>query len=119
MKKIHYISLICLILLPLMTACSKPDPHISNINLINDLGKSAEINLCKDYLHCESLSHMWPSITIGINATKELTISNEVISIYRISTNTNGKAKEQCLRVKLDKSIQGYQDIALSTASNC
>lgn len=119
MKKIPYAALTCLILLPLMTACSEPDPHISKINLINDLGKPADVHLCKDYLHCESLSHMWPSITVGIDETKKIVVSNEVISVYRVSTKINGKSKTQCLRVKLDKSIQGYQNITLSTAIDC
>lgn len=117
MKRILKVTLSCLMLLPVMTACSRPEEHIAKINLINDLGKAVEISLCDDYMHCESLSRMWPPRKIDIGQTQPLTISNELISVYRLSAKSD--TKNRCLRVRPNKKAGGAQEIRLSSAQDC
>lgn len=121
MKKILNFSLTCMVLMPLyaMTACSEKDGHIAKINLVNDLGKPVEISLCDDFLRCEFISRTWPAKTIGIKDTQAVTVSNEVASVFRVSSKTDEKTNVQCLRVQLNKSVSGYQNILLSSAKDC
>jgi hypothetical protein len=113
MKKILNASLTCLALL--LAACSEPATHISHVNMVNDLGVPVELALCDDYLHCESISRMWPAMNIGVKKTQPITVSNEVKSVFRVTS----KNEVRCLRVKLNESAKGYQDVLLSSAQGC
>ena len=117
MKKI--LNACALILMFAVTACSKPAEHISHLNMVNDLGNPAEVALCDDYLHCASLSRMWPQISLGINKSQPITVSNEAKSVFRVTSRNGEQPVVRCLRVQLDNSAKGFQDIPLSSAQGC
>ena len=123
MKRMKRAFLACLILLQpcMMTACSNSaeDSDVSKINLINDVGRPVEVNLCKGDPHCESLEKLWHPMQLGINESKAVTVSNQVRTIFRVSSEINGKPSVTCLRLRLDKAQKTSQDVLLSTAADC
>ncbi|MGB7596322.1 MAG: hypothetical protein WBM09_02030, partial [Gallionella sp.] len=60
MKKLKRIfpASLALLAICVVTAC-QPQSHVARINLINDLGSPAKIELCKDDVHCEAISDLW------------------------------------------------------------
>jgi hypothetical protein len=121
MKRIPSVFLTCLALLPLyiMTACSEPESHVSKINLINDLGSQAELSLCKDDLHCGSISEQWTPKKINAKDHQSFAVSNEETTVFRVSSEINGKANVRCLRIRLDGSVKNSHDLLLSSATDC
>ena len=109
------------VLLPLslMTACSEPQSHIAKINLINDLGAEAELSLCKDDIHCESISGLWPPTKISANETRSFTVSNEETTVFKVSAEIHGKTTARCLRVRRDESRKPSPSLLLSSAADC
>jgi|PersoiStandDraft_1058852.scaffolds.fasta_scaffold68520_1 hypothetical protein len=120
-ERILKVILTCLATLSLyiITACSEPESHISNINLINDLGSQATLDLCKDNLHCESISNEWVQKKINNNDIESFVVSNEEITVFKVSSEINGKTNVRCLRIRLDKSIKTSRELLLSSATNC
>jgi hypothetical protein len=111
----------CLAILSLyvVTACSEPASHISNVSLINDLGSQATLDLCKDDLHCESISNEWRQKKINIKDTESFVVSNEGTTVFKVSSEINGKVNVRCLRIPLDKSIKASRELLLSSATEC
>ena len=120
-ERILKVILTCLAILSLyiITACSEPESHISNIKLINDLGSQATLDLCKDELHCESISNEWVQKKINNNDIESFVVSNEEITVFKVSSEINGKTNVRCLRIRLDKSIKTSRDLLLSSATDC
>ncbi len=121
MKRIAKVllALFALLQLSTMTACSEPKSHVAKINLINDLGTEAELSLCKDDVHCESISELWPPTKIAAKETRSITVSNEEITVFKVSSEINGKAGARCLRVRLDESQNPLHNLLLSSAGDC
>jgi hypothetical protein len=121
MKRIPRVFPACLALLPicLMSACSEPERHILNINLKNDLGKRAELSLCKDDLHCGSVSEQWIPKQIDAQATLSFTVSNEETTVFKVSYEIDGKTEVRCLRIRRDESRKPVHDVLLSSAAAC
>lgn len=121
MERITRVFLICLGLLPLyiMTACSEPKSHVSKINLINDLGSQAELSLCKDDLHCGSISEQWTPKKINAKDNQSFAVSNEETTVFKVSYEINGKVNVRCLRIRLDESLKATHDLHLSSAAAC
>jgi hypothetical protein len=121
MQRILKVFLTCLVLLPIyiMTACSDPAEHISKITLINDLGRQAELSLCKDDLHCESIEQLWPPKRIDAKDTQSFAVSNEEATVFKVSSEINGKTNVRCLRIRLDESLKTSHDLLLSSATDC
>jgi hypothetical protein len=113
--------LACLALLPIcmMSACSDPERHILTINLKNDLGKQAELSLCKDVLHCGSVSDQWTPKQIGAQAALSFTVSSEAATVFKVSYENNGKTEVRCLRIRWDESRKPSHDLLLSSATAC
>jgi hypothetical protein len=108
------------LLLPLMmTACSEPETHIAKINLINDLGSQVRLELCKDDLHCQSISELWPAKTMAANESRSFVVSTEETTVFKVSYSSDGKPGVRCLRVRRDKSLKIPVDLPLSTAAGC
>lgn len=105
----------------LMSACNyyADDADISKINLKNDLGKPAEIALCKGDPHCEAIEEIWPQKMIGLGATKTITVSKGVKMIFHVSTEIEGKSKVSCLRVPVVRPIPAIREVLLSSATEC
>ena len=103
----------------MITACSEPESHISNIKLINDLGRQAILDLCKDELHCESISNEWVQKRINDKDTESFVVSNEKATVFKVSSEINGKTNVRCLRIRLDKSIKTSRELLLSSATDC
>ena len=103
MKRIPRIFLICLALLPpsILAACSQPEAHVSNINLINDLGVQAELALCKDDVHCDAISDLWTPKQINAKEKESFIVSNEETTVFKVSSEINGKPSVRCLRVRI------------------
>ena len=120
-ERILKVILTCLAIFSLymITACSEPESHISNIKLINDLGSQATLDLCKDNLHCESISNEWVQKKINNNDIESFVVSNEEITVFKVSSEINGKTNVRCLRIRLDKSIKTSRELLLSSATNC
>ena len=121
MKLTPKVFLACLALLPLylMTACSEPETHILKINITNDLGSPAELALCKDDFHCISLSDQWTAKKINANDTESFVMSTEAVTVFKVSTEINGKTNARCLRVRFDKSLKASPNLFLSSATDC
>jgi hypothetical protein len=102
-----------------MTACSEPETHVAKINLVNDLGTSAQLALCKDVLHCESISDRWTPKQIDAKAAETVVVSNEETTVFKVTTERNGKPDVRCLRVRIDRSGKGDQNLPLSSATGC
>lgn len=121
MKRMPRVVHACLILLPLfmMTACSEPEAHVAKINLINDLGTRAELSLCKDDLHCESISELWPPKQINAKDSQSFVVSNEEMTVLKVSSEINGKKVARCLRIRLVKPLKPTYDVLLSSATDC
>jgi hypothetical protein len=111
----------CLALLPLyiFTACSEPESHISVIKIINDLGSQSTLDLCKDELHCESISNEWTQKKINNKDTGTFVLSNEKATVFKVSSQINGKTDVRCLRIRLDRSLKTSRDLLLSSATDC
>ncbi len=111
----------CLVMLPLcvMTACSEPETHILKINVTNDLGSPAKLALCEDYLHCITTSDQWTEKMIGANDTESFVMSTEAATVFKVTTETNGKTDARCLRVRFDKSLKASPNLRLSSATGC
>jgi hypothetical protein len=120
-ERILKVILTCLAILSLymITACSEPESHISNIKLINDLGSQATLDLCKDELHCEAISNEWVQKKINANDTESFVVSNEKATVFKVSYEINGKSNVRCLRIRLDKSIKTSRELLLSSATDC
>ena len=121
MKRILRVFSACLVLLPIcmMSACSDPERHILKINLINDLGRQAELSLCKDDLHCGSVSDQWTPKQIGAQATLSFAVSSEAATVFKVSYENNGKTEARCLRIRWDESRKPTHDMLLSSAAAC
>ena len=119
MKRTPRILPACLVLLSLMTACSGPETHILKINVTNDLGSPAKLALCEDYLHCITISDQWTEKEIGAHDTESFVMSTEAATVFRVSSEINGKARVNCLRVKFDKSLKASPNLFLSAATGC
>jgi hypothetical protein len=121
MKRSAGLFLACLAALPLsmLPACSEPESHILNIKLINDLGVRAVVELCKDDLHCGSTSDLWPAKTIDAKDTLTFAVSNEHITVFKVTSMIAGKTVARCLRVRVDKSLKTAPDLPLSSATGC
>ncbi len=121
MKRMLRVFLTCLVLLPIytITACSDPESHVSKINLINDLGSQAELSLCKDDLHCGSISEQWTPKKINAKDNQSFAVSNEETTVFKVSFEINGKANVRCLRIRLDESLKTSHDLLLSSATGC
>jgi hypothetical protein len=120
MKQISRVFMACLTLLPLymVTACSKPD--VAKINVINDLGTRAQLDLCKDDVHCDATSDLWPPITLEAKDTHTFVVSNEQTTVFEVSFVVNGNANMRCLRVRIDKSLKtDHNNLLLSSATGC
>lgn len=112
--------LLLLPLLYLMTACNyAEDSDISKITLINDLGGTAKISLCKGDPHCVSLEEIWVPKILDAHKTISTTVTNDVKTIFHVSSVTDGKIKESCLRLHLDHPHKATQDVLLSSATDC
>jgi hypothetical protein len=120
-ERILTVILTCLAIssLYVITACSEPESHIANINLKNDLGSQATLDLCKDELHCESISNEWVQKKIDNNDTESIVVSNEKAIVFKVSSESNGKPNVRCLRIRLDKSIKTSRELLLSSATDC
>ena len=103
----------------LITACSEPESHISNIKIINDLGSQVTLDLCKDELHCVSISNEWIQKKINNNDTESFVLSNEKETVFKVSSEINGKTNVRCLRIRLDKLIKASRELLLSSATDC
>ncbi len=103
----------------MITACSEPESHISNIKLINDLGSQATLDLCKDDLHCASISNEWRQKKINDRDTESFVVSNEGTTVFKVSSEINGTINVRCLRIPLDKSIKTSHELLLSSATDC
>lgn len=121
MKRISKAFAVCLVLLPIcmMSACSDPEQHILKINLINDLGTQAELSLCKDDLHCGSVSDQWTPKQIGAQATQSFTVSSEATTVFKVTYEISGKTEVRCLRIRWDESHKPAHDLLLSSAAAC
>ncbi len=121
MKRIPGVFQACLVLLPacIMTACSEPETHIAKINLVNDLGSQVQLEMCKDDLHCASISELWPAKTLAAKESRSFVVSTEELTVFKVSYSSNGKASVRCLRVRPDKSLKAAYEVLLSTASGC
>lgn len=107
-------------LLPLciIAACAKAD--VAKINLINDLGRSAKLDLCKDDVHCDAISDLWTPTTLNAKETHTFVVSNEEVTVFKISTVINGSSEERCLRVTVNKALKAeHNNVHLSTATSC
>lgn len=121
MKRMPRIFLTCAALLPLcgISACS-PQAHVAKINLINDLGRPAVLDLCKDVVHCSAISDLWPPAKISANETHTFVVSNEETTVFKVSTQTDGKTDARCLRVRIDKTLKAeHNNLHLSAATDC
>ncbi|MCG6933806.1 MAG: hypothetical protein LJE57_09205 [Gallionella sp.] len=121
MKRVPRIFLICVTVLPLciISACS-PESHVAKINLINDLGRPAKLDLCKDDVHCSAISDLWPPTKINANETHTFVVSNEETTVFKVSTENDGKTEARCLRVRIDKVMKAdHNDMDLSSATGC
>jgi hypothetical protein len=122
MKQIPRIIMTCLTLLPLymVTACSEPETHVAKINVINDLGTRAQLDLCKDDVHCDATSDLWTPTTIEAKEAHTFVVSNEQTTVFEVSFVVNGKASVRCLRVRIDKSLKtDHNNLLLSSATGC
>jgi hypothetical protein len=122
MKRMPRIFLTCVALLPLciVSACSEPEAHVARINLINDLGRPAKLDLCKDDVHCSAISDLWPPAKINANETHTFVVSNEETTVFKVSTETGGKTEARCLRVRIDKTLKAdHNNLNLSSATGC
>jgi hypothetical protein len=118
--KISYINCLLLPLLYMMTACNNADDSdISRINLINDLGSTAKISLCKGDPHCVSLEDIWVPKILFAHKALSTSVTNDVKTIFRVSYEIDGKTNERCLRLHLDNPHKTTQDILLSSATGC
>lgn len=112
----------CLALLPLciVASCGKPEAHVAKINVINDLGTRAQLDLCKDDVHCDATSDLWPPTMIDAKDSHTFVVSNEQTTVFEVSFETNGKANVRCLRVWIDKSLKAdHNNLLLSSATGC
>lgn len=108
------------LLLPCMIAgCSEPEAHITQINLFNDLGSEARLEMCKDDLHCASISDLWPAKTLAANEAQSFVVSTEETTVFKVSYSDHGKAGVRCLRVRPPKPPAAAPDVPLSTANGC
>lgn len=108
------------LLLPwMMTACSEPETHIAKIRLINDLGSEARLEMCKDDLHCQSISDLWPAKTLAATDAQSFVVSTEETTVFKVSYSSNGRPSVRCLRVRPPKPPAAVQDVPLSTAAGC
>lgn len=122
MKQIPRIFMACLTLLPLcmVAACSEPEAHIAKINLINDLGSPAVLDLCKDDVHCDAISDLWTPTRINEKDSHTFVVSNEETTVFKVSSEINGKTDVRCLRVRIDKSLKtAHNNLRLSSATSC
>lgn len=103
----------------MMTACSEPEAHIAKIRLINDLGSPVQLELCKDDLHCQSISDLWPAKTLAANEAQSLVVSTEEMTVFKVTHSDHGKAGVRCLRVRPAKPPAAAPDVLLSTAAGC
>jgi hypothetical protein len=110
---------VLLLLLCAMTACSEPETHVVKINLVNDLGIQAQLALCKDVLHCGSISDRWMPKQINAKAAETVIVSNEEMTVFKVTTKLNGKSDVRCLRVRIDRSSQADHNLLLSSATDC
>ncbi|HUW76894.1 MAG TPA: hypothetical protein VMV70_09455 [Gallionella sp.] len=120
MKRIPRILLTCFTLLPLcmMAACAKPD--VAKINLINDLGRPAKLDLCKDDVHCDAISDLWTPTKLNAMETHTFVVSNEEMTVFKISTVVDGKSEERCLRVTVNRALKAdHNNVHLSSATGC
>jgi hypothetical protein len=83
------------------------------------LGSQATLDLCKDELHCESISNEWTQKKINDNDTESFVVSNEKATVFKVSSDINGKTNVRCLRIRLDKSIKTTRELLLSSATDC
>jgi hypothetical protein len=121
MKRMPRIVLTCVSLLPLciISACSE-DAHVSKINLINDLGRPAVLDLCKDDVHCSAISDLWPPARLGVNETHTFVVSNEETTVFKVSTVADGRTDARCLRVRIDRTLKAeHNNLHLSSATGC
>ena len=123
MKSEHMlkVTLTCLAIFSLymITACSEPESHISNIKVINDLGSQATLDLCKDDLHCASISNEWRQKKINDKDTESFVVSNEGTTVFKVSSEINGTTNVRCLRIPLDKATKTSHELLLSSATDC
>jgi hypothetical protein len=121
MKRIQGVFQICMaLLLPCMLAdCSEPETHVATINLINDLGSQVRLELCKDNLHCASISELWPAKTLAAKESRSFVVSTEETTVFKVSYSSDGKPSVGCLRVRPAKSMKLPVDLPLSTAAGC
>jgi hypothetical protein len=121
MKRISGVLLTCLAVLPpcMLTACSEPETHVAKINLVNDLGSQAQLELCKDDLHCASISELWPAKTLAEKESRPFVVSTEETTVFKVTYPSDGKPSVRCLRVRPAKSQQVSDDVLLSTAAGC
>jgi len=105
----------------MVTACSEPEAHVAKINLINDLGTTAQLDLCMDDVHCKAISDLWTPTTINAKGTHTFVVSNEETTVFKVSSSEiNGKADVRCLRVRIDKSLKtAHNNLLLSSATGC
>lgn len=103
----------------IITACTEPESHISSINLTNDLGSQATLDLCKDELHCESISNEWIQKKINNNDTESFVVSNEDVTVFKVTSEINGKTNVRCLRIRSDKITKTSRKVLLSSATEC
>jgi hypothetical protein len=121
MKRKPRIILTCVALLSMfmLTAC-EPQAHVAKINLINDLGGPAKLDLCKDVVHCSAISDLWPPSKIDANETHTFVVSNEETTVFKVSTETDGKTESRCLRVRIDRALKAeHNNLHLSSATGC
>jgi hypothetical protein len=102
-----------------VTACSKPETHVAKIDLVNDLGTQAQVALCKDVLHCEAISDLWTPKQIDAKDVESVVVSNEEMTVFKVTTEQNGKPDVRCLRVRIDRSSKGEHNLLLSSATGC
>ena len=102
-----------------MVACSKPETHVAKINLVNDLGTRAQVALCKDVLHCEAISDLWTPKQIDAKDVESVVVSNEEMTVFKVTTEQNGKADARCLRIRIDRSNKTDHNLPLSSATDC
>ena len=102
-----------------MTACSEPESHVAKIILVNDLGTPAQLALCKDVLHCESISDLWTPKQIDAKGVEPVVVSNEDMTVFKVTTEQNGKADARCLRIRIDRSNKTDHNLPLSSATGC
>jgi hypothetical protein len=77
------------------------------------------VALCKDVLHCEAISDLWTPKQIDAKDVESVVVSNEEMTVFKVTTEQNGKPDVRCLRVRIDRSSKGEHNLLLSSATGC